>query len=220
MSAIMPPLAAMISAAAPQREAHGHGGHVRVGVAERLEAGEALGVAGAGQVAGQRPLAGPAGHQAARARDGRGRRRPTRPGRRTARPAATAIPGRCSRCQAIGSCRQFPPAASAPLAIQRCCQVSPGWPDSQSRNQVRARLRRSWLSALARTNIPLVSRSKASPRSCLVAGQSVAAGRGGNRCPGRLAPGLGRACRDPRERDGVPGHDVRPPNSTSIVSGR
>ena len=86
----------------------------------------------------------------------------------------------CSRCQAIGSARQFPPASSAPLAIQRCCQVSPGWADSQSRNQVRARLRRSWLSALARTNIPLVSRSKTSPRSCLVAGQSVAAGRDGN----------------------------------------
>jgi hypothetical protein len=54
--------------AAPQREAHGLGGNMRVGVAQCLEAGESPGVASAGQVAGQGPLAGPAGHQAAQRR--------------------------------------------------------------------------------------------------------------------------------------------------------
>ena len=107
------------------------------------------------------------------------------------------------RCQAIGSSRQLPPAASAPLAIQRCCQVPPGWPDSQSRNQARARLRRSWLPALGRTNIPLVSRAPASPRSCLVAGQSAAAGRGGNRVRADSRRALDG-------RDAIPGNVMTP----------
>ena len=165
---------------AAQREAHGLGGHVRVGVAERLEAGEAPGVAGAGQAAGQCPFAGPAGDQAGKRGTDEVAGRPTRPGPRTARLPATAIPGRARAAR-----RSAPVSSSLPPRRRRwpstaAARSGPAGRDSQSRNHFRARLRRSWLPSLSRTNIPLVSRSKASSRSCLVAGQSAAAGRGGN----------------------------------------
>ena len=51
-------------------------------------------------------------------------------------PDARRMP-RPSRHRAC-SCRQLVPAVSAPLASQRCCQVSPGWSSSQSQQQPQA----------------------------------------------------------------------------------
>ena len=56
----------------------------------------------------------------------------------------------CPCSQAVVTCRQEPPATSAPLASQRSCQVSPGWSASQSSSSrspslfPRPALRRGW----------------------------------------------------------------------------
>lgn len=203
---------------AAQREAHCLGGHVRVGVAECLEAGEALGVAGAGQAPGQRSLARPAGDQAGergtddvtagRHDQGSGQLSPQPP----RFPSVLALPGD----------RLLPPVPSRSVGAAGHPPLLPG---------------------LARLIRQPVQEPLQGPPAPFLAGFVVqheypageplegliAALPGGRpvrrrrprreRCPGRLAAGLRRPGRDPRERDG-PGHDVRPPNSTSIVSGR
>ena len=92
---------------AAQREAHGDVGHVRVGVAQRLEAGEPFGVAGAGQVTGQAPLpAAPATRQLSEGRTRSPQVATTRAPDSSSRSHCDARP--CSRCQAIGSVSPVP----------------------------------------------------------------------------------------------------------------
>ena len=113
-----------------------------------------------------------------------------------------------------------PPRASAPLASQRSCQVPPGWPASQSSSSASpgrvGRARRS----LARQAAP-ASCARICSRDCLVAGQSPAAGRGGNRVrAGLRSPTASTRRRRPAQL-AVAAVMTRPvPNSTSRLSGR
>ena len=82
-----------------------------------------------------------------------------------------AAPGR-RFSQPPGSCRHAAPAASDPLASQRCCQLPPSWPWSQSSSAP---------SAPACPGRRPARCSCTCSRACMLAGQSAAGVRGGKR---------------------------------------
>jgi hypothetical protein len=77
-----------------------------------------------------------------------------------------------------GRANQSGPARSAPLAIQRLCQVSPGWTASQSSSTVRPRRTQARTSDVDARNGGAVNRLKAASRDCSVCGQVAGVGRG------------------------------------------
>ena len=83
----------------------------------------------------------------------------------------TASPGTGSASRRA-SCRHAAPAASAPLASQRCCQLPPSWPCSQSSSAP---------SAPACPGRRPARCSCTCSRACVLAGQSAAGVRGGKR---------------------------------------
>ena len=86
----------------------------------------------------------------------------------SAEATGTARPDRLS--QLPGSCRHAGPAASDPLASQRCCQLPPSWPASQSSSAP---------SAPACPGRRPARCSCTCSRACVLAGQSAAVARGG-----------------------------------------
>ena len=108
------------------------------------------------------------------ARDGRTTSAPTAviKAETSAEVTGPAGPGR-RFSQPPGSCRHAAPAASAPLASQRCCQLPPSWPCSQS-------------SSSPQRDPACPGRRPARcsctcSRACVLAGQSAAGARGGKR---------------------------------------
>ena len=116
-------------------------------------------------------------------------REPAQPGRTTSAQitvskAADSRPSRASEYwprlaqpAAPGHRRQPRPAVSAPLASHRSCQLSPGWSSSQSSSDVSPSARSFCAPALSDTNGAQVSRSSASSRFAVVAGQPAVTGR-------------------------------------------
>ena len=161
-----------------------------------------------GEPAGSRAWAMPrtrapaAGHRgdAARRCWAAGRRRRSRPATprttRPARPARSAVPRAAT---GPGSARQSAPAASAPLASQRSCQVSPGL----VRQPVQQRQPTPAAALLLRCRrCPGTNGAPGQPRRTpargpgSVAGQpAAAAGRGGNRRSPRVGPAGSAGCR-------------------------
>jgi hypothetical protein len=72
------------------------------------------------------------------------------------------------------------PSRSAPLASQRCCQVSPGWVCSQSTTIRTPRLRLSSPAGVSTTNGAVASRCSTDGRDSLVCGQEAVSRRAGN----------------------------------------
>ena len=204
--------------AAPQREARGNGGHVRVGVAQLAKTREPEGVAGAGQVAGQRALAGRACHQAAQrgadkiAADHQDQRSGQLSAQPARLPAALLLPG--DRHPPPGTARGVG-AAGHPAFLPGLSRLI-GQPVQQPAQPADAFV---LAVGVGQDEDPA---GEPFPRftAFLPGGRPVR----GHRTRGeprsrRLTPGLGRTRGHPRERDDL-GHGAWLPNNTSIVSGR
>jgi hypothetical protein len=77
------------------------------------------------------------------------------------------------RSHCSGRCAQSSPAASAPLANHRCCQVLPGWSASQSSSSGSPQRRLSRTRSDGSTTAADATNWSTSPRSPRVAGQST-----------------------------------------------
>ena len=159
-----------------QRVVAGRGGrgHARIAVAYRPQPCESFGCRGLRPWRGQGRRAGSRPPPARPARAARRQRRSPRsvplPARRRRRaPGMSRLPG-----HRAGSCHQLIPASSAPLASQRCCQLPPSWPSSQSSSTTCPRMAPARGTA-AQQMLCTWSRPHR------VAGQSAAGGRGGKR---------------------------------------
>ncbi len=131
--------------------------------------------------------------------------------------------------QLAQSCFQPGPAASAPLASHRCCQVPPGWSASQVIASLAPRNRQRWLPWCSTANGARLS--KPSTGSGPVMGGRPVGGsqprrEGGTRCCPRGLAGLAAQLHSGR-RGGSGlrllqpgGHEIAAPNSTLSVSGR
>ena len=144
----------------------------------------------------------------------------------------------CARSQLAATGRHPAPAASAPAAIHRCCQVRPGWSASQSSSRPTPTARSRWLSGLSRTNGGAVNRCSTTFRGCSVAGHDAGTARAGNRVRaarrasgrcGRVATGrvstvvvIGSLSRtgSPATRAGIPAPPAEPSDELPAESVR
>ena len=129
--------------------------------------------------------------------------------------------GLCGRAQAsIGFHQSAFPAASAPLASHRCCQVSPGWSDSQPNSRAIPSRRRCCAPTSSRSNEAASIWACNDSLCCSVAGQVLAGSRGGNRSQSWRMSGRSTVHDTDLKLIVKEGHELRPPNNTSNDSGR